>query len=355
MPEFDFMRDETLQDVNKNLKECNLYLKTIAEGRKFDVADIQTVKDISKAGLARKYFSEGDQIVVDYTDVDGNTYSMPWDMCLGKTATLADGTVREGIYLKSHFVTIESHPFDAAETEGATEATATAGLYYYGYDGSTYTLLSLSAGDTVPYDDYTAIYHNAVKDTTCSIIRYGYNRYSHSAYHQWLNSTADKGAWWTAQHVGDVAPNTLNSTRGFLAGLPEDFVAAAEPILIGRALNTVTEPDKSLIAETVGAKFFLPSLEQHYIKPELADVEGAYWDYYKVLAEDAGLPGQFQRYTTYPALTNYALSDQTYARSMRLGSAVRGGSCNVWREGASGDVYNGSACDALRACPACFI
>jgi hypothetical protein len=355
MPEFDFMRDETLQDVSKNLKECNLYLKSLAEGRKFDVADIQTVKDISKAGLAKKYFSEGDQIIVEYTDVNGNVYQMTWDMCLGKTATLADGTVREGIYLKSHYATVEAIPFDAPENEESTEETAMAGLYYYGYDGSTNTLLNLSAGDTVPYDDYTAVYHNAIKDSTCNILRYGYNRYSHSAYHQWLNSAADKGAWWTAQHVGDVAPSTLNSTRGFLAGLPEDFVSAAEPILIGRVLNTVTDPDKTLGTETVEAKFFLPSLEQHYIVPSLAGVEGDYWDYYRALAESAGLAGWFQQYVNYPALINYALNNQTQAQSVRLGSAYRGNSYYVWFEHTSGYVNGINAYSSFRCCPACFI
>jgi hypothetical protein len=280
---------------------------------------------------------------------------MPWDMCLGKTATLADGTVREGIYLKSHYATVESHPFDASETEKASEETATEGLYYYGYDGSTYTLLSLSAGDAVPYDDYTAIYHNAIKDTTCNIVVGGYNRYSHSAYHQWLNSGADKGSWWTAQHIGDVAPGTLNSTRGFLAGLPEDFVSAAEPILIGSALNAVTEPDKTLGTETVEAKFFLPSLEQHYIQPGASGVEGEYWDYYKTLAESAGLSGRFQPRGTYPELINYALNNQTQAQNVRLGSANRENSSYVWYEHASGSVYSNGACNSVRACPACFI
>ena len=355
MSNIDLLSDATLQAVNANLKECNLYLKSISENETFNPTDIQTVSDISKSGLATRYFHEGDQIIVNYTATTGTVYSMPFDMYLGKTATLADGTTREGIYLQSHYTTLEPIQFDAPEIEIATEQTATAGLYYYGFDGTNYTLLSLNTGDTVPYGSYTHIYHNEIKDPTALICKYGYNRGSHSAVAEWLNSAALKNLWWTSKHIGDCAPEQLGTYNGFLAGLPTDFVTAIETIKVPRLLNTISEPDKNIASETFNAKFFLPSLEQMYITPQVAGVEGDYWEYYKTLALAAGLPEKFAQNGTYTQLISYTLENHSSAQIVRLGSANRGNSCNNWNVGASGDVNNYGAYTTFRCRPACFI
>jgi len=349
------LSDATLQAVNANLKECNLYLKSISENETFNPTDIQTVSDISKSGLATRYFHEGDQIIVSYTDTSGTVYSMPFDMYLGKSATLADGTTREGIYLQSHYATLESIQFDAPEVEIATEQTATADLYYYGFDGTNYTLLSLNVGDTVPYGSYTHVYHNEIKDPTANICKYGYNRNSHSAYAQWLNSAALKNLWWAAKHIGDCAPAQLGTYNGFLAGLPSDFVNAIETIKVPRLLNTISEPDKNIASETFNAKFFLPSLEQMYITPQVAGVEGDYWEYYKTLALAARLPGKFAQNGTYTQLISYVLENHSSAQAVRLGSANRGSSGNTWLVSMSGNVSYGNAYYPYRCRPACFI
>lgn len=355
MSTIDLMNDATLQTINANLKECNIYLKNISEGKTFSPTDIQTISDISKSGLAKRYFHEGDQIVVTYTSTSGTQYSMPWDMYLGKSATLADGTTREGIYLQSHYVTPEPIAFDAPEIEVATEPTATAGLYYYGFDGTNYTLLSLNTGDTVPYGSYTAVYHNEIKDSTANICKDGYNRSSHSAAAQWLNSAALKNAWWTAKHIGDCAPVHLGTYNGFLAGMPTDFINAIETIKVPRLLNTISEPDKNIASETFNAKFFLPSLEQMYITPQVAGVEGDAWEYYKALALAASLPGKFAQGGTYTPLISYALENNSSAQNVRLGSATRGNSYSTWNISTSGNVDSHSARYMFRCRPACFI
>ena len=349
--------EATLRDIWGALGEGKVYLKTIAQQAKWTPENIVAMKNVSDAGLARKYFNIGDQVIVNYTDTSGNVYEMPWDVVHIGDVTLADGSVKkDAVYLQSHYATVESVQFDKEETEVATEETAIDGLYYYGYDGTNYTLLSLSAGDTIPYASYTKVYHNEIKDASFNILKYGYNRETHSAYRQWLNSDAAKGGWWKAQHVGDCAPDQAGTINGFLAGLPKEFVDSMSEVKITQALNTVSEPDKTLTKESYGAKVFLPHLEQMYISPQAAGVEGEAWDYYKQLAAGAGLTGKFAWYpTTYDCLKSYALNAKSSAQYVRLASAYRGSSCNAWFVNSSGYVYGNSAYNAFRCRPACVI
>lgn len=352
--------EETLLKLLNAVTDGNSYLKYLAEDRMFDVKDLRTMKLISDAGLAKDYFSIGDQIVVDYETTDGTKYDMPWDIVHIGDAALADGSVKKNaIYLQSHYATVESVQYDHQENEKATEATAQEGMYYYipnpSSDGS-FQLLNIAAGGTIDYDANPIVYHSAIKDTTGNIVRYGYNRETHAAMPQWLNSTAEKGKWWTAKHKGDVAPDQLNSVRGFMAGLPEDFVGYMETLKITRALNTISEPDKNIASDSYDAKIFLPSIEQMYIRPQAAaGLEGEAWDYYKQLAVGAGLSGPFQQWQTYPILISYALNSQSAARYVRLSSAYRGGSCGTWCVYASGNVYSDYAYNAIRCRPACVI
>lgn len=349
--------EATLKDIWGALGEGKVYLKTIAQQAKWTPENIVAMKNVSDAGLARKYFNIGDQVIVDYTDTSGNVYEMPWDVVHIGDATLADGSVKkDAVYLQSHYATVESVQFDKQETEVATEETAIEGLYYYGYDGTNYTLLSLAAGDTIPYADYTKVYHNEIKDTSFNILKYGYNRETHSAYRQWLNSDAAKGGWWKAQHVGDCAPDQAGSINGFLAGLPKEFVDSMSVVQITQALNTVSEPDKTLTKESYGAKVFLPHLEQMYVNPQAAGVEGEAWDYYKQLAAGAGLTGKFGWHpNTYSVLISYALNSKSSAQYVRLASAYRGYSYYAWSVSSSGGVGGSGAYYAHRCRPACVI
>lgn len=149
---------------------------------------------------------------------------------------------------------------------------------------------------------------------------------------QWLNSSAVKGQWWTAQHVGDVAPIQLSTVNGFMAGLPEVFTNCMENLKITRALNTISEPDKDIISESYNAKVFLPSLEQMYIEAEAevaADLDSEAWDYYKQIAAEAGLGGSFEAYEWYYFLGSCRLNSK-YGATVYLASAYRDYSCCNW-------------------------
>ena len=351
--------EATLQEILGVLVEENIYLKNIAQQQKFDLGDIVSMKNISDAGMARQFFKVGDQVIVEYEATNGTKYDMPWDVVHIGDALLADGTIKkDAIYLQSHYATLEGVQFDHEENEKATEETAQEGMYYYipnpSGDGS-FQMLTINTGDTIDYTTNPTVYHSAIKDTTGNIVRYGYNRETHAALPQWLNSDAAAGAWWTAKHAGDVAPNQLSSIRGFLAGLPKDFVNCMSELTIKQFLNTVSEPDKTIGSETYTAKVFMPRLEQMYINPQAAG-EGEAWDYYKQLAQGAGLSGKFQQWQTYPILISYALENHTSAQHVRLASAYRGDSCNAWYVYSSGYVsYYYYASTAYRCRPACVI
>lgn len=88
---------------------------------------------------------------------------------------------------------------------------------------------------------------------------YGNNRFLHSNILQWLNSNAAAGAWYSAQHSADQAPDTTTnvsvnpyaSWAGFLAMLDDNFVAALLETTLTVVKNTVTDGGSY---ETVAAK-----------------------------------------------------------------------------------------------------
>ena len=349
--------EATMRKIWGALFERKTHIKAATQKEVWTPDSIATIKHISDAGLAKQFLNIGDQIIVTYTDTDGNTYEMPWDVVHIGDATLADGTIKkDAVYLQSHYATVERMEFDGQELEEATEETATEGLYYYGDDGNGYTLLTLNAGDAVPYTSYTKIVHNTVKDPTLNVLYGGYGRASHSAIRQWLNSSAAKGQWWTAQHVGDCAPYSANEFNGFLAGLPADFVSCIATVKITQALNTVTEPDITIGSESYTDKVFLPTFEQMYVAPETpSGLEYEAWDYYKQLAVDAGLKGKFMPGTSYPALVNCRLDYNMYTTWVWLSSACREASCAVWYVYSSGIVNIDGANNSNACRPACVI
>lgn len=131
-------------------------------------------------------------------------------------------------------------------------------------------------------------------------------------------------------------------------------VGAVVDAAIKVILDTVSEPDKTIGSETYTAKVFMPRLEQMYINPQAAG-EGEAWDYYKQLAQGAGLSGKFQQWQTYPILISYALENHTSAQFVRLASAYRGNSYYTWYVNSSGYVYGNGAATAYRCRPACVI
>ena len=186
-----------------------------------------------------------------------------------------------------------------------------------------------------------------------SRVVYGSGRWSESAIRQYLNSTAAAGSWWTPKNGWDRPPSQLSTVRGFLAGCDESFLNILDTVPVVTALNTVEGFADT--TETTYDKIFLPSLQEMYINPQLAGVEGVDWDYYKTLAQEAGLTGKFQQYSTYPILITYQAGNTTSPVTVWLRSCFRGYAYYAWFVYTTGYVGTNYAYYAYRGCPACKI
>ena len=171
---------------------------------------------------------------------------------------------------------------------------------------------------------------------------------------QFFNSSAAADSWWTPQNPYDRRPDQLASMRGFMAGFDDAFLNIVKPVKVVTALNTVSDTDIGA-SETTFDTFFPASLEQEYIAPQAAGVEGEYWEYWKrrlglSSPQAQGAPG------TNPFHIRYAYNANTSAQYCRLLSASRGTASSAWSVAASGYAYSYYyAPIAYRCAPACVI
>ena len=305
-----------------------------------------------KTGKASLIYNIGDELVCNYryyaaNDVDYTDYDFSWIVADFRNVTWEDGTVHPAMILQAKYATVESIQFDASEQvacDSATETVAVDGVYYWGKTGSDYTALNLAAGDTIPYGSYTTIYKNDVNDL--NIVKNGYNNYKLSAQRQWLNSDGGKGEWWNPTHVGDTPPSQRNTYRGFMNGLDDDFLAVINPIKVQVARNTVCDGGGT---DVMYDKFFLPSVEEMYGSPQLADVEGPYMPYWK---DVTGLSAPANAANAGRIIVGI---DNGTAQSCRLRSAYRGNSSSAWLVSTSGNLSHNTANYSYRCAPACAI
>ena len=215
----DIMTEGTLKRVLEKIQLQNAYLAAIAgaDPGTVTIDGWESVSEIVRAGLAPKIFAVGDQFICEWVDrATEKSYDWVWDIVHMGQVTLEDGREVPGMFLQAHYLTPFSVQFDHEENEKATESTFSGDYSYYtkNPDGS-YKLEEVVVGQQIPSE--TQYFHSAIKDPTGNICRYGYNRWSQSAYRQFLNSdSAEKGKWWTPQHLGDVAPDEHNTRAGLL-------------------------------------------------------------------------------------------------------------------------------------------
>lgn len=69
----------------------------------------------------------------------------------------------------------------------------------------------------------------------------GSNNYAQSAVRQWLNSAAAPGSVWTPTNVFDRPASWAANYSGFMRGLPDDFLAAVQPVLLTCRTNSLFE------------------------------------------------------------------------------------------------------------------
>ena len=348
----DIMTEGTLKRVLEKIQLQNAYLAAIAgaDPGTVTIDGWESVSEIVRAGLAPKIFAVGDQFICEWVDrATEKSYDWVWDIVHMGQVTLEDDREVPGMFLQAHYLTPFGVQFDHEENEKATESTFSGDYSYYtkNPDGS-YKLEEVVVGQQIPSE--TQYYHSAIKDPTGNICRYGYNRWSQSAYRQFLNSdSAEKGKWWTPQHLGDVAPNEHNTRAGFLSGFEQDFLSVIKKVKIHTQLNTITDKEIGTDEETVDL-MFLASKEQEYGTLESDMYNDDAWDYYK---EVSGFEKPNNGNST--GRIKYRLDSQTSADWHRLRSPNRGTSYNTWYCYTAGYLSYNNANNSNRCAPACVI
>ena len=394
--------EKTLKKMTEESKDRNAILAKIANkmGAFTEVDSWQAIKEYVSDGIMHHFYPVGSQVTDLWEKAAGTSYTALWD--------IVHYDEEESVYLKWHHALPDGVPFDEPEAIYYFDGTEEAGTYHiligsaYGTGWDTSKAIQFTLTEAPAANDQLVIgcgtnYANdptagrtwnvyAKGSTTSkqtgttsngtdgtslgtigaesaqkpngrlnaiSRVVYGSGRWSQSAMRQYLNSEAAAGAWWTPMNAWDRPPAAAASMRGFLAGCSADFKSILEPVEVVTALNTVEGYAET--SEVTHDKIFLPSLQEMYISPQLANVEGVEWDYFKELAEEAGLSGKFAQGGTYPILISYRIDAQTSPVSVWLRSAYRGFANLAWYVNSSGNVGYYYAYSALRGCPACKI
>ena len=397
--------DETAQRIAMAVERIAITQASI------DITDYEQIRQIVQLGLAQQYFQIGDQIVTPWEDGDGHTYDLPWDVVSFGSCVDVDGNTHNNtMWLQSHYG-LPGVQFSGNNAFYVPTAEMPAGKYYFTmgnnwgsnvvsgkiYEFTTtkkvpaYGQLILGTAssntsalpDTAPANWRVRTFANGAQETPDEILTltevqsssgtnlgtlssstkfatsginnmqrsgYGYNRWSVSAIRQWLNSSGGKGDWWVQKYAHDHRPDQFSTMQGFVAGLPSEFVSIIQPVKQTTALNTVSDVDLGSSEDTVD-RFFLPSLQQESIVPQVADIEGAVFPYWSERLGKTQAQGE-----TLPAHIRYAIENHTSAQTVRLRSASRGVAYNTWGVTTSGyatGYYH--AAYAIRPVPACVI
>lgn len=392
------------------LQEGVKLLSIIARNEVLNIQNFKTMQQIVRDGMAPQLFKIGDQIIVKWND-GTKDYDLPFDIVHFDTVIGKDGTSVPGMYLQSHYA-LPGVQFDGNEAFYHCDAELAAGTYnitmgndwgknVVNGDVFSFTLTknvpvggqlvlttatSTTAGlpDQSPANWRVRSYESANATTELEMVTltksadgtslgtlssatkysdtginnmqragYGYNRWAQSGIRQWLNSSAAKGNWWTAQNVFDRPPDQLATMNGFLHGLDPEFLDVIQPVKVTTALNTVSDSTIGTTEDTMD-RFFLPSLQQEYCQPQLANVEGKAWEYW---IERLGTPnpqGYYQENELKEHI-RYSITNPSSAVTVRLRSASRLSAHSAWSVHASGLVSSNGATYAGAPAPACVL
>lgn len=402
--------DATGQEIVNQLRLQNGYLSVLAGGRREEVyssmSQIASIVRSNGVDENKKLFPIGDQIIMPWKDMDDpahNTdetaYQVQWDIVHHGLVTLQTGEVVPGMFLQMHKCSAYGVQFSHQQAFYACPDGLAAGTYYvtfgssWGSKGanagtswnftltqdvpaggllsgfeslpdvatSSFSVKSLASATAESPIETVAVSSGAagtdlgtMQYTTTSDgspncmqkVGYGSNRWGTCAVRQYLNA---KGLnWFAPKEKFDIRPDQFNK-YGFMSGFDDDFLSAIKPVKVTTALNTVEGFDKT--TEDTFDIFFLPSLEQMNVVPQLANVEGPYFEYWR---QRGGVDHLLAQYGTYPEYKTPAINS-TSPQYVRLRSASRGHALNTWSVYASGYVYYYYASHAIRFSPVCVI
>lgn len=407
--------DATGQQILDEMKVQSAHLAMIAEGNRVQVySSMRQIADLVRGGdVARnkKTFPIGDQLIMPWKDMDNTShntdetaYQVPWNIVHHGDVELRDGSIVPGMFIQMHPCSAYGVQFSHQEaflncpdglaagtyhvtlgdTWGNKEANAgtswqftlaqavPAGGRLSGFESmpdvaaTSWRVKSWATpGDADPIETVTVTAGEGGTDLGTMMLTtagedglncmqrvgYGSNRWSTSALRQYLNKSGDN--WWTSQTDFDIRPDQ-HAKKGFMTGFDAEFLSAIKPVKVTSVLNNVEGYDTTY--EDTYDTFFLPSLQQMNIKPQLADVEGEYWPYWR---SRMGL----NRYINYgwesePNKNDGLLIPAINSNSpqgVRVRSAHRGNAYNTWTVNPSGYVNSTNASYAARFSPVCVI
>lgn len=404
------MLNETGLLIKDALDRQNGYLAMLAEGKRSEIyssmSQIASLVRTSSLEDLANLFPIGDQIIMPWKDLDDSNhntdetaYQVAWDIVHRGMVTLQDGSEVPGLFLQMHLCSTYGVQFshqqafancvDGLEagtyhvTLGSSWGTHAVGDRTYqftltqavpaggrlsGFEGmpdqapanwrvkSWATPASANPIETVVVtegEDGTDL--GTMNFTTLSAeglncmqaVAYGHNRWATSALRQYLNSKGSN--WWASKENFDIRPDQYDK-KGFMSGFGDDFLAAIKPIKVTTALNTVEGFNDA--TEDTFDTFFVPSLEQMNVNPQLRGEEGDYFEYWRSRLALSGFASTYP--TVYDAFKIPALNANS-AQHVRLRSANRGIAHITWFVGSSGYGSSYYASDALRFSPVCVI
>jgi len=407
--------DDSVQQITTNKNDISTLKESINILKQFHKDELSwaQIQQIVQSGNAQDWFNIGDQLEINWTK-NGTVHKLPFDVVsFDPVLKYGESAEKPGLWLQSHYAG-DGVQFSASNALYVATEALPAGTYHFTIGtnwgthcvaGKSYqftTTKQIPAGGqimvgrnneyytwgapdqavsgwrvhtfessaaTTPLDSNLGLTEgtdgtdlgtttSSIKYSTSGInnlqrAAYGYNRWSQSANRQYYNSAAAAGAWWTPQNPFDRAPQQLASLAGYMSGFDADFLAVLGKIKVTTALNTVSDSEIGMTEDTYDT-FFLPSLEQEYIVPQLAGVEGAYWPYWKERLE-LDTPQKQGSDGTNANHIRYAYDARTSAQTCRLRSANRGYANNPWYVNPSGSANGYYATSAYRGCPACVI
>lgn len=405
--------DATGQALLDEMKIQSSHLAMIAEGSRVQVySSMRQIADLVRGGDVtrnKKNFPIGDQIVMPWKDMDDSThntdetaYQVAWDIVHHGDVELKDGSIVPGMYIQMHLCSPYGVQFSHQQAFLNCPDGLEAGTYHVtfgatwgskGADADTswqFTLAQdvpaggrLSGFESLPDQapsawrvkswatpaDASPIETVAVTAGTegtdlgtmpltmqgntglncMQRVGYGSNRWSTSALRQYLNASGDN--WWKSQTDFDIRPDQY-AKKGFMSGFSEDFLAAIKPIKVTTALNTVEGYEAT--TEDTYDTFFLPSLEQMNVKPQLAGAEGEYFEYWRSrMGMDKYINWQWESEPNKSDGLLIPALNSNSPQNVRLRSANRGNANNAWNVNSSGYVNSNNASNANRFSPDC--
>lgn len=404
--------DSTGRAILEQMNRQNSYLAMMAEGKRSDIyssmSQIASIVRGNNVDNNKKIFPIGDQIIVPWKDMDDsahNTDETAYQVVLNIVhhgeVTLETGEVVPGMYLQWHYCSPYGVQFSHQQAFLNCPDGLATGTYYVtlarnwgnnavantnwsftltkavpaggrlsGFEGmpdqatSAWKVKSWSTpADAEPLETVSVTrgatgtnlgmmpYTNPDEATGLNCMQsvaYGHNRWDTSALRQYLNASGTD--WWSSKEDYDIRPDQYAKT-GFMSGFNDDFLNAIKPVRVTTALNTVEGYTETTV-DTFD-RFFLPSLEQMNVVPQLSGAEGEYWAYWR---RRLGVSAPVAQYGTYPNLITTAINAKTSPQYVRLRSARRGYSCGAWSVSTSGGVGSyGYASSAFRFSPVCVV